>query len=710
MRTLRLPLLSLAAAGALAGLVSAAGPVYWTTASHGDFLKGTAVGVSIDASGRLTPAPLVSTVADAAAPQLWNVLATPDGWIAGTGGDGRVVRWRAGALSTVLDVDPANVHALAAGGGRIFAGSSPDGAVHVIEADGTSRVLFDPAEPHIWALAVDGAGQLWVATGHPATVYRVAADGTATTMLRAPARHAVSLAVDTNGRVFAGTDTPARLYRFAADGRPFGVFEAPQAEMRVVRPAPDGGLLVAALAATDAASAPEAAVTSIVTVTVGSQQASTSSTSPGTTAPVRSAVYYVDANGLWDRVWETSDLVYDLAAVDATTMLVGTGPSGRVYEVTRDGRVTLVNSVDALQVTRLVREGTRTLLATANPGRVLALGGTTATGTPAAGTFTSDVRDARQLAQWGAIRWDGSGAITLQTRSGNTSTPDDTWSAWSAPLSAPGAVTSPSSRFLQWRATLPSSPGVVLTSVTASYLPRNQRPDMTEVTTQPPGVVFQKPFSSDEGAVAGLDERLAATRRPPGGEPPTPPTLGRRMYQRGLQTIQWKADDPDGDPLTYALQYRREGETTWHPLRSDLVDTLFVWDTTSVPDGRYTVRVSANDGLGNSADRALSGVRDSLPVDIDNTPADVTLTVTGTRVTIVARDAYSGIKLIEVARPGQPWTTVPTDDGVADSREERATVTVPTAGDVAGLVVRVTDVMGNVRTASAGGGVTSPPR
>ena len=35
------------------------------------------------------------------------------------------------------------------------------------------------------------------------------------------------------------------------------------------------------------------------------------------------------------------------------------------------------------------------------------------------------------------------------------------------------------------------------------------------------------------------------------------------MFQKGLQTLAWKAEDADADRLTYTLQYRREGETTW---------------------------------------------------------------------------------------------------------------------------------------------------
>ena len=46
------------------------------------------------------------------------------------------------------------------------------------------------------------------------------------------------------------------------------------------------------------------------------------------------------------------------------------------------------------------------------------------------------MRDAGTVATWGAIRWRASGRagqVQIVTRSGNTATPDETWSAWSKP-------------------------------------------------------------------------------------------------------------------------------------------------------------------------------------------------------------------------------------------------------------------------------------
>jgi hypothetical protein len=680
-------------------LVEAAGPVFWTVASQADFLKGHASGVSIDATGRLVAAPAVTVVHDLGAPQAWSLARGDDGtWYAGTGGDGRVVRGRGTTVTTILDVEPSAIHALAVAGGRVYAASSPDGRVHVVEADGSSRVFFDPAEPYIWAMTADRQGRLWVATGHPATIHRVNPDGTSSVVYRPTARHVVSLAVDQSGRVFAGTDQPARLYRFDATDRPFVVLETGLTELRSIQPSPDGGLFVAAITASGEAG-DASAVTGSVTITVGGAVAGTSTT-PGATPPApsgrRSVVYRVDAAGVWDPLWETTDAIYDLAVIDDRTVLAATGPDGRLYQLHMDGTVLLLSSVDARQVTRLLRDGTRTLMVSANPGRVLALN--TADSASSTATYRSPVRDARTLAQWGTIQWDGTGAVTLQTRSGNTEEPDDSWSDWSATYSTAAGqpIQSPGARFLQWRAQFPASTPAMLTSVTVAYLPRNTRPIVTEITVHPAGVVFQRPFSSDEGAIAGLDDAVAESRRPPGGDAVSPPSLGRRMFQRGLRTFQWKAEDADTDRLTYRLESRREGETTWHELKASLADSLFVWDTTAVPDGRYFVRVSASDALSNTPDRVLSGQRESDVVDVDNTAPTITTTVTGLRVEIRVVDGHSGVHRVEWALGGQAWQVLRPLDGLADSRDERFELTLPTAGAAARVVIRATDVMQNV--------------
>jgi len=234
-----------------------------------------------------------------------------------------------------------------------------------------------------------------------------------------------------------------------------------------------------------------------------------------------------------------------------------------------------------------------------------------------------------------------------------------------------------------------------------AYLARNLRPVVNEITIHPPGVVFQRPFSSEEGAIAGLDDAIADARRPPGAnEPAGGNTMGRRMFSRGLQTIAWKAEDPDADRLQYSLHYRREGEETWRLLRDQLTETLFVWDTTSVPDGRYLVRVTANDGTSNTPDRTMTGDRESSAIDVDNTPPVISSTITGVRVAIRVTDAHSGVHRVDYSLGGQNWQALRPLDGLADSREEQFELTLPSAADAARLVIRATDVMQNVTSAA----------
>ncbi|HEX5070399.1 MAG TPA: hypothetical protein VFV78_09310 [Vicinamibacterales bacterium] len=701
--TVFLSLVAVAVARAGAG-----GPTFWTVATAADFLRGTSDGVSVSSLGTVSAGPPLTNRLRAAPPQVWSLAEAPDGTIwAGTGGDGRVVRLRPNQPEeTVFDSDEANVFAVAVSGNRVYAASSPDGRVYVIDGNAPARPFFDPAEKYIWALAIDASGRLWVGAGSPAAVYRVEQDGTSKVMYRPPAGHVVALARDAEGRVLAGTESPGRLYRFGSDDKPFALLDSGLTELRAVSAGTDGAIYAAALNRGDdsssSAESPSAAIV-LATPPAASPTTSTSGSTPPATR--RSQLYRIDASGSWEAIWETPDLIYDISAQDDGGVLVATGPSGRLYRVGRARDVVLVTGVDAKQITRFsgrTRAGSGVpAFATANPGRLMTPG--TPEQSPA--TYTSQVRDSKSIATWGLVRWEAIGPVTLFTRSGNTELPDDSWSDWSGPYASHQgeAIKSPPARFIQWKILFGRpADGTTgqLTSVTVAYLPRNTRPGVSSITIHPPGVVFQRPFSSEEGAIAGMDDLTADARRPPGDPGPPQPSPGRRMYQKGLQTLAWKGEDADGDRLTYTLQYRAEGDTAWHDLRTGLTDPLFVWDTTSVADGRYVIRVIASDGLSNAAERALTGERDSDAVDVDNTPPQITAAVVrnGSTVSVNVRvqDGRSPIQRLEYSISGGNWQVVYPADGLSDSPDERYQIPVSAGTDPSRIVLRATDQFQNV--------------
>jgi hypothetical protein len=171
------------------------------------------------------------------------------------------------------------------------------------------------------------------------------------------------------------------------------------------------------------------------------------------------------------------------------------------------------------------------------------------------------------------------------------------------------------------------------------------------------------------------------------------------MFQKGLQTIAWKAEDDDEDHLTYTLLFRREGESAWRELRPGLPESIFVWDTTTVADGRYVVRVRASDARSNPGDRGLTGDRDSDPIEVDNTPPSMTIVMSGqgptSRLQVRVVDARSPVQALEYSIAGGGWVTVYPADGLADSPDERFELPLGAGVNAADIVIRASDALRN---------------
>jgi hypothetical protein len=390
-------------------------------------------------------------------------------------------------------------------------------------------------------------------------------------------------------------------------------------------------------------------------------------------------------------------------------VLVSTGNEGKIYRLSGDPlQPTLVVRANAQQVTNLLsnRDG-QVVFATSNPGKLLRLSAARAD----RGTYVSDVRDAQTVAAWGTIKWQAQSPagtrIEISTRSGNTRTPDETWSDWTSAYrdQEGSAITSPRARYLQWRAVLTASRGEspLLTSVTAAYLPRNMRPRVTSITIHPPGTVFQRPFPTDP-EIAGFDGELPErrlTQQAQGATAGGSPSLGRRAYQKGLLTFVWRAEDENRDDLVYDVQYRREGETSWKVLKRAVSDPILVWDTTSVPNGRYVLRIVASDAPSNSPTTALSGAMESTAFDIDNAPPSIAVTAVrrdGPRTTIAfeVRDDHSAVQKADYSLDGDRWQTIYPKDGIADSKFEAFELALEGEAAARGVILRATDALNNV--------------
>src|SRR5687768_4666894 len=439
--------------------VQAGQPALWETSGRVELLKGDARGVSISDTGMVMLAPRLTEVFNTQQTYVWSSAVDSQGNVfLGTGHDGKTFKIAPnGGGSLLYDAAELDVTALAIGrDGVVFAGTSPDGKVYRIGADGKAEVYFDPADKYIWSLAVMTDGSLAVGTGDNGKLYRVRAAGAtadSSLLVSTNQTHVISLAVTTQGDLIAGTDSGGLVLRISPDGKAFALFDTQLREIHALAPAPDGSIY--ALALSDAAAATRGATTPMpapapseggtpttsVTITAIDESGAPLQNQPQTpksrndVSNARSAVFRILPDGATDVVWSSTTITaFAIApALQPGSVLIGTADKGRIYSVTNDGRDTLLLQSPEGQISSLFVKNNQVFAASSNQGKLYRFGNDLVS----EGTYESPVRDAKLTASWGRIWWRGTGAVEVQTRTGNGERPDATWSDWSTPYRNP---------------------------------------------------------------------------------------------------------------------------------------------------------------------------------------------------------------------------------------------------------------------------------
>jgi len=182
-------------------------------------------------------------------------------------------------------------------------------------------------------------------------------------------------------------------------------------------------------------------------------------------------------------------------------------------------------------------------------------------------------------------------------------------------------------------------------------------------------------------------------------EMPKPP---RGLGRQTVRTLQWVAGDPNHDDLRFDLYVRGQGEAVWVLLAEGLVRNEYPWDTSTVADGWYEIKVVASDRADNAADRALEGFKITDPILVDNTapeiqPIETQVTDGAVEVKFTAADATS--RLVGAAYTvdsSLDWKTLEPTDGIFDAQKKEFHFTIPGLTPGAHRVaVRVSDLAAN---------------
>src|SRR5206468_3501156 len=263
---------------------------------------------------------------------------------------------------------------------------------------------------------------------------------------------------------------------------------------------------------------------------------------------------------------------------------------------------------------------------------------------------------------------------------------------------------------LQWRAKLArqsggSSPS--LQAVSVAYLQANLPPILKRVAVDAPGVLREKLMYAPEPEPQDLAFTGLRVNPDTGASAAQTSSLPeKKIYVRGMRGIDWDAEDPNGDTLTFDLSFKGEGESAWKPLAKGLRDSYFAFDSTQLPDGLYRVRVEASDAPSNPAGQAKTAVQVSDPILVDNTPPVVQVTARKTGKDVVievsATDSPGPIARAEYSLDAARFVPVAPTDGVSDSRAETYSIGLASLrpGEHT-VIVKVTDLLGNTGAGKA---------
>ena len=703
----------------------AANAKIWTSDSTADFSAGEARGIAVTVNGELVLSRGIERVEGVGEAVLYDAVTGPGGVVyIGTGEAGRILRVSpSGKVDTYATLDEKQVTALALGAdGALYAGASPGGKVYRLDG-GKSSVYYDTKAQYVWALAFSGKA-LYVATGLPGEIHRVDSAGNGKRVHQSADAHVRSLQA-AGGEVWAGTSGTGLVLKIDPAGNVTTVFDSGKTEVTAIASGPHGRVWAAASSSEASSgggdqpistppvqsprSAPKpAAPTDEPPRDKDKPEVSVSVSTPRL-APTRppSRTGYTSEVVLFEKgepprvVWTGNDeLVFDLGDADETSVLVGTGPKGRLYRVSPD-TWSLDRTFDEKQVSIIAGDA----IATNGASAFFRLHNGERTG-----EYVSAVKDTARTSTFGAFRYEGQiparSKLEVAFRSGESSAPDTTWSNWSEYHDAGSSpkVTAPPGRYLQWKLRMTAGNGEspAIRRIEAAYRNRNAAPVIEAFFAMAPNEVFARSSGSgsnvfettapdEKGIFTSLEEARAES----------PP---RKLSRKSYRTLTWKTADSDGDTIVHSLEFRPIGSTRWVPLKSDVRETFYSFDTSSLPDGEYVFRLSASDEESNPEEPKAS-TRETSPVTIDNTPPVIRkLDSTRGALRVSVKDASSPITEFEYSVNAHEWVKVEAEDGLSDSLEE--TYRIELKGDERRgyLLVRATDAARNVAAAS----LTSP--
>ncbi len=602
----------------------------WGLTSAADFLRGEHVGTSVSSKGALMLSPGMRQLYNTGEMMPWRMAATADGIFIGGWRNNNLVKVnKEGAGETIFPKeDMPQVKAITAitndANGNIIFSTWPDNIIRQIAADGTVKLKWELTVP-VWDIAVTTRGKIYVASNN-GSIYLLENDGDIVLICQLPDSHVYALATGADGNLYMATAPQGKIYKL------------------------DNNDVITAIANC------KGTVSSLAVDAKGNIYAGMSGfcrvnkiTPDGAQTTIMRGMSGINRHVLALKIQDG-----DLYAA--------TGPAGGIYRIANpassepevsviyarsDERVGIKENEllgsESVMVTALAAGPDGKLLAAAAmPGQILQLQARST------GSFNSAILTSPSVSTWGQfdahIRSTEGQSVKIESRTGRTAMPDLTWSVWSNIDLKSMVVDSNPSLYAQFRITLNSADK---TSPALDYLKLYYTP-----TNSAPAVKLATPRTGE--------------------------------YLNGDVKLKWMGNDADGDELIYCLYLSKDDGKTWKQLTeginlessekempmadeepptkapkskktskkdkdkvvvdekieelksTELTTTDAKWNTKSVADGKYLLKVVATDKYAKPTD-PKNGEYITGEFVIDNTPPEI----------IAIPDQIIGWKMIE---------------------------------------------------------------
>ncbi|MEN8153375.1 MAG: fibronectin type III domain-containing protein [Acidobacteriota bacterium] len=634
-----------------------------------DFEKGIFKGTGLTNNGELFLGPKTNVLKGPEKEFYLSVETGKNGDIfIGTGHNGSVFRMgKDGKQEEIFKSNELDVYALMYNSnGNLYAGTSPRGKVYRISKDKKVKEFFNPDEKYIWDIKEDKEGNIICAVGGSGGIYKIDKAGRSAKIFTSNDTHIISLHITKDNSIIAGSGENGILYRIN-NKKGSVLYDTPYEEVRGICEDNEGNIYFSASKDIKSKSGLKPVMGNPI-FSFGKKIR---------VSPVeKSALYCKYPNGEVEKIWSSrTEHIYSIGYDKKNNgVIVATGNKGRLYRVKKDHSFSIIYEGDSAQAYKISSYNGDVNVIFNNTSSIVKIEGVKNT----KGVYFSEVKNLAIQSRLGKLYWDsnvnGKPDISFFIRTGNTSHPDSTWTDWSAPFTDNNNSNTniSGSRYFQIKTILNStdlSKKPVLWGYKLYYKQQNLKPEISSIKIESPKSAIKTPEIKKQ-----------------------PPKNFKHLI------VKWHATDPNKDKLRYSLSMKKLRGKVWININSDLNKTTSVLNTELYEDGKYIIKVKAEDSWSNDPDNFKQSEKISKSFTIDSTaPILSKFQKTNNTVTFNVDDSTSAILEVLYSFDGKRWFPLSSLDKINDSKAEAFKFTSKKIKNNKILFLKVSDEFNNYK-------------